>query len=81
MIEKMLYMSENEDWFRTFMTCEPRGAKHWAATLLTAPCTQGTDAGVLYYEPLGWLPMCGHDTIGVGAVLVETGMVKVTEPY
>lgn len=81
MSEKMLYMSEHEDWFRTFMTCEPRGAKHWAATLLTAPCTPGTDVGVLYYEPLGWLPMCGHDTIGVGAVLVETGMVKVTEPY
>lgn len=81
MSEKMLYMRDHEDWFRTFMTCEPRGAKHWAATLLTAPCTPGTDVGVLYYEPLGWLPMCGHDTIGVGTVLVETGMVKVTEPY
>lgn len=81
MEEKMLYMQEHEDWFRTFMTCEPRGAKHWAATLITAPCTPGTDVGVLYYEPLGWLPMCGHDTIGVGAVLVETGMVRVEEPY
>lgn len=81
MSEKMLYMKNNEDWFRTFMTCEPRGAKHWAATLLTAPCTPGTDVGVLYYEPLGWLPMCGHDTIGVGTVLVETGMIKVEEPY
>lgn len=63
------------------MTCEPRGAKHWAATILTEPCTPGTDIGVLYYEPLGWLPMCGHDTIGVGTVLVEAGMVQVTEPY
>lgn len=79
--EKMIYMKEKEDWFRTFMTCEPRGAKHWAATILTGPCTPGTDVGVLYYEPLGWLPMCGHDTIGVGAVLVETGMIPVTEPY
>lgn len=81
MKDKMLYMRENEDWFRTFMTCEPRGAKHWAATLITTPCTPGTDVGVLYYEPLGWLPMCGHDTIGVGTVLVETGMIKVSEPY
>lgn len=79
--EKMLYMQSEEDWFRTFMTCEPRGAKHWAATILTEPCTPGTDVGVLYYEPLGWLPMCGHDTIGVGTVLVEAGMVHVTEPY
>ena len=49
MEEKMLYMQEHEYWFRTFMTCEPRGAKHWAATLITAPCTPGTDVGVLYY--------------------------------
>lgn len=81
MTEKMLYMKEKQDWFRTFMTCEPRGAKHWAATLLTAPCTPGTDVGVLYYEPLGWLPMCGHDTIGVGTVLIETGMIPPEEPY
>lgn len=81
MEEKMCYMREHEDWFRTFMTCEPRGAKHWAATLITAPCSPEADVGVLYYEPLGWLPMCGHDTIGVGAVLVETGMIPVSEPY
>lgn len=81
MVEKMMYMKEKQDWFRTFMTCEPRGAKHWAATLLTSPCTPGTDVGVLYYEPLGWLPMCGHDTIGVGAVLIETGIIPAVEPY
>jgi len=81
MAEKMVYMREHEDWFRTFMTCEPRGAKHWAATLITSPCSPEADVGVLYYEPLGWLPMCGHDTIGVGTVLVETGMIPVTEPY
>ena len=28
----------------------------------------------------GCLPMCGHGTIGVATVLVETGMVAVTEP-
>ncbi len=29
----------------------------------------------------GWMPLCGHDTIGVGTALVETGLVEVTEPY
>ena len=29
---------------------------------------------------VGCLPMCGHGTIGVATVLVETGMVEVTEP-
>lgn len=38
------------------------------------------DWGVLYIEVSGCLPMCGHGTIGVATVLVETGMVDVTEP-
>ena len=81
MYEKMLYMKENFDWIRTLLTCEPRGSKHCAAALLTSPCTPETDIGVLYFEPLGWLPMCGHDTIGVGTMLVETGMVNAAEPF
>jgi proline racemase len=35
---------------------------------------------VLFIEVSGCLPMCGHGTIGVATVLVETGMVAVTEP-
>jgi proline racemase len=34
----------------------------------------------LYIEVSGVLPMCGHGTIGVATVLVETGMVPVTVP-
>ena len=35
---------------------------------------------MLFVEVSGLLPMCGHGTIGVATVLVETGMVAVTEP-
>lgn len=35
---------------------------------------------MLFIEVSGLLPMCGHGTIGVATVLVETGMVAVTEP-
>src|SRR5699024_6616464 len=38
------------------------------------------DWGVLFIEVSGLLPMCGHGTMGVCTVLVETGMVEVTEP-
>src|SRR6185436_1655309 len=34
----------------------------------------------IFIEVSGCLPMCGHGTIGVATVLVETGMVEVTEP-
>jgi len=78
--EKMLYMKEKNDWIRTLISGEPRGSKISACTIITSPCVSGADIGVLYFEPLGWLPMCGHDTIGVGTMLVETGMVEVTEP-
>lgn len=80
MAEKFIYMKEHEDWFRTLMSYEPRGNDYMSCTLVTEPCTPGTDIGVLYFEPSGWLPMCGHDTIGLSVALIETGMVTVTEP-
>ncbi|MCI8609722.1 MAG: proline racemase family protein [Firmicutes bacterium] len=80
MAEKFIYMKEHEDWFRTLLSYEPRGNDYMSCTLITEPCTPGTDVGVLYFETSGWLPMCGHDTIGVSVALIETGMVKVTEP-
>lgn len=80
MAEKFLYMRENEDWFRTLLSYEPRGTEYMSCTLITEPCTPGADVGVLYFESSGWLPMCGHDTIGVSVALIETGLVNVTEP-
>ncbi|MFR1723211.1 proline racemase family protein [Emergencia timonensis] len=80
MTEKFIYMKEHEDWFRTLMSYEPRGNDYMSCTLVTEPCTPGTDVGVLYFETSGWLPMCGHDTIGLSVALIETGMVTVTEP-
>lgn len=35
---------------------------------------------MLFIEVSGCLPMCGHGTIGVATVLVETGMVEAVEP-
>lgn len=80
MAEKFNYMKKNEDWFRTLLSYEPRGNDDMSCTLITQPCEPGTDVGVLYFETSGWLPMCGHDTIGVSVALIETGMVNVTEP-
>lgn len=80
MAEKFIYMKENEDWFRKLLAFEPRGSEIMSCTLITEPCTPGTDAGILYFEASCWLPMCGHDTMGVTAALIEAGLVEVTEP-
>jgi len=80
MAEKFVYMKENEDWFRRLLTLEPRGSEIMSCTLITEPCTPGADVGVLYFEASCWLPMCGHDTIGLAVALIEAGLVEVSEP-
>ena len=35
---------------------------------------------MVHFEAAGWLPMCGHNTIGVCTALVEQKLVQVTEP-
>jgi proline racemase len=51
-----------------------------SGAILQPPVRDDADWGVLFIEVSGCLPMCGHGTIGVATVLVETGMVEVTEP-
>lgn len=80
MQEKFEYMRENEDWFRKVLMYEPRGSEIMSGTLITEPCTPGTDVGVLYFEASCWMPMCGHDTMGVSVALIEAGLVDVKEP-
>lgn len=81
MIEKLEYMSTEGDWVRQLLTYEPRGNEVMSGTIITEPCREEADFGVLYFEVGGWMPMCGHDTIGVGTVLIESGMVEIEEPY
>lgn len=59
---------------------EPRGHSAMSGAILQPPTRPDADVGVVYIEVSGCLPMCGHGTIGVATVLVETGMVEVTEP-
>lgn len=80
MQEKFEYMREHEDWFRKVLMFEPRGSEIMSGTLITEPCTPGTDVGVLYFEASCWMPMCGHDTMGVSVALIEAGLVDVKEP-
>lgn len=80
MSEKMLHMKAEYDWIRKVLMYEPRGHDVMSGALLVDPCHPEADIGVIYIETGGYLPMCGHDTIGVCTALVETGMIPVTEP-
>lgn len=80
MSEKMLYMEKNYDWIRKFLMNEPRGHGVMSGALLTEPCHPDADVGVIYIETGGYLPMCGHDTIGFCTALVEAGLIEIQEP-
>ncbi|MCI0686790.1 MAG: proline racemase family protein, partial [Sporichthyaceae bacterium] len=80
MAERRLYFIEHLDHLRTLLMYEPRGHAAMSGAILQPPTRSDADIGVLFIEVSGCLPMCGHGTIGVATVLVETGMVAVTEP-
>ncbi|GHA86385.1 proline racemase family protein [Streptomyces termitum] len=80
MAEKRLHFIEHRDDLRTLLMYEPRGHAAMSGAILQPATRPDADYGVLFVEVSGLLPMCGHGTIGVATVLVETGMVPVTEP-
>src|SRR5579875_3723583 len=80
MAERRLYFLEHLDEIRRLLVNEPRGHAAMSGAILQPPTRPDADWGVLFIEVSGCLPMCGHGTIGVATVLVETGMVTVSEP-
>ena len=80
MFERRAYFLEHMDDLRTLLMYEPRGHSAMSGAILQPSTRPDADWGVLFIEVSGCLPMCGHGTIGVATVLVETGMVEVVEP-
>jgi proline racemase len=80
MLERKLHFEAEMDDLRLLLMREPRGHSAMSGAILQPPTRDDADWGVLFIEVSGCLPMCGHGTIGVATVLVETGMVAVREP-
>jgi len=78
--EKRLYFMQHMDDIRLLLMNEPRGHAAMSGAILQPSTRDDADWGVVYIEVSGCLPMCGHGTIGLATVLVETGMVEVQEP-
>ncbi|GAB3976136.1 proline racemase family protein [Plantactinospora veratri] len=80
MLERKRLFERDRDGLRRLLMSEPRGHSAMSGAILQPPTRSDADVGVLFIEVSGCLPMCGHGTIGVATVLVETGMVPVVEP-
>jgi proline racemase len=80
MLERKLHFEREMDDLRLLLMREPRGHSAMSGAILQPPTRDDADCGVVFIEVSGCLPMCGHGTIGVATVLVETGRVDVREP-
>lgn len=65
---------------RKFMLNEPRGGVFRHVNLLVPPKAPEAEAAWIIMEPADTPPMSGSNSICVATVLVETGLVEVTEP-
>jgi 4-hydroxyproline epimerase len=69
------FATEFDDWRRA-MTCEPRGSDCMVGALLTAPERSDSLAGVIFFNNVGYLNMCGHGTMGVAVALAHADRLQ-----
>jgi 4-hydroxyproline epimerase len=63
------------DLFRSAVVNEPRGSDVVVGALLCEPCDPSCVAGVIFFNNVGFLGMCGHGTIGLIASLAYMGEI------
>lgn len=80
MYDKLLYFQNEADDIRQLLMNEPRGRSSMCMNLVLPPCDPRADAGFLIMESDEYPPMSGGNTICTATVLLDTGMVKMTEP-
>jgi 4-hydroxyproline epimerase len=75
--EKLAKLKAEHDDFRTTVLTEPRGSDVLVGAYLVPPSDPTCQLGVIYFNNVGYLGMCGHGTIGLIASLAYLGRVQV----
>lgn len=78
--EKMKWLEEHDDQLRKLMLREPRGYPAHCCNVIVPPCHPEADAGYVIMEQVEYPLMSGGNTISVATVLLEMGMLPMTEP-
>src|SRR6478736_5881431 len=63
------------DIFRSAVANEPRGSDVTVGALLVEPVDKSCVTGVIYFNNVGYLGMCGHGTIGLVVTLAHLGRI------
>jgi 4-hydroxyproline epimerase len=69
------------DAYRRAILCEPRGSDVLVGALLCPPVDPTCAAGVIFFNNVGYLGMCGHGTIGLVATLGYLGRLDASEHH
>ena len=65
------------DRYRSFAVNEPRGYDALVGALLCEPVDPTCAAGVIFFNNVGYLGMCGHGTIGLAVTLAHMGRIGI----
>lgn len=71
--KQLALFRERHDPFRSAVVNEPRGSEVMVGALLVAPSEPSCTAGIIFFNNVGFLGMCGHGTIGVVRTLAYLG--------
>jgi proline racemase len=80
MLEKMNHLQREGDALRRRLLFEPRGSAPLSLDLVLPSSHPEADAGFVIMESCSYEGMSGTNTINTATVLLETGMLPMTEP-
>ncbi len=75
MAERLARFRDEHDRFRSAVVNEPRGSDVAVGALLCEPVDLSCAAGVIFFNNVGYLGMCGHGTIGLAVTLAYMGRI------
>lgn len=73
--ERRTIFREQFDHYRSGIVNEPRGSDVVVGALLCKPVDPTCCAGVIFFNNVGYLGMCGHGTIGLAVTLGRLGKI------
>jgi len=74
--DRLAVFRERHDRFRSGVVNEPRGSDVLVGALLVEPSDAACKVGVIFFNNVGFLGMCGHGTMGVVVTLAHLGRIQ-----
>ncbi|HLH56428.1 MAG TPA: proline racemase family protein [Verrucomicrobiae bacterium] len=74
--DKLQVFRRQHDAFRSAVVNEPRGSDVMVGALLVEAGDPKCETGVIFFNNVGFLGMCGHGTIGLVSTLAHLGRIK-----